>query len=188
MAMALSVLIAMISAMALGSAADFYARNIVSQTQRSELKILESTLRPEWQLRINSFKLTNRIIEFVTAQPRESGTESNVVRVNYECKLTDQLGYTLLHTSVELSESSKAQVPALTPNLQEQRRTETVLLDNLKVCNFAALKNEGTKTDRATMRWVSEWGADDSVPKLIRLQISLRGGDLPNYVFVAETS
>ena len=186
-AMALSVLIAMISAMALGSAADFYARNIVSQTQRSELKILESTLRPEWQLRVNSFKLTNHIIEFVTAQPRESGTESNVVRVNYECKLTDQLGYTLLHTSVELSESSKTQVPALTTNLQEQRRTETVLLDNLKVCNFAALKNEGTKTDRATMRWVSEWGADDSVPKLIRLQISIRSGDLPNYVFVAET-
>ena len=186
-AMALSVVIAMISAMALGSGADFYARNILIQTKRSELKILESTLRPEWQLRINSFKLTNHIIEFVTAQPRESDTESNVVRVNYECKLTEQSGYTLLHRSAELSPTPKSEVPAIDPNLQEQRRTETVLLDNLKICNFAALKNEGTKSDKATMRWVGEWGADESVPKLIRLQISVRGGDLPNYVFVAET-
>lgn len=187
-AMALSVVIAMISAMALGSGADFYARNVLNQTKRSELKILENTLRPEWQLRINSFKLTDHTIEFVTAQPRESDLKGNVVLVKYECKLNEQSGYSLIHTSVEMSPPSKFEAPAVTPNVQEQPRTQSVLLDDLKICNFAAMKNLGNKTDRATIRWVSEWGADDPVPKLIRLQISVRGGDLPNYVFVAETS
>ncbi|OYT92796.1 MAG: hypothetical protein CFE43_06950 [Burkholderiales bacterium PBB3] len=186
-AMALSVVIAMISAMALGSGADFYARNALRQTKSSEFKILENTLRPEWQLRVNAFKLTDRSIEFVTTQPRESDLVSNVLRVNYECSLNKQLGYSLLHTSIELPPPPKTEVSAPVKNPQEQYRIQTVLLDNLKTCGFAALKKGDGGKDKAPMQWVSQWGVDDPVPKLIRFQVSDFRGELPNYVFVAET-
>ena len=186
-AMALSVVIALISAMALGSSADFYARNALRQTKSSEFKILENTLRPEWQLRVNAFKLTDRSIEFVTTQPRESDVVGNVMRVNYECSLNKPLSYSLLHTSIELPPPSKTDgtVPVKSP--QEEYRIQTVLLDNLKTCSFAALKNSDVGKDKASMQWVSQWGVDDPVPKLIRLQVSDFRGEFPNYVFVAET-
>ena len=186
-AMALSVVIAMISAMALGSGADFYARNALRQTKSNEFKILENTLRPEWQLRVNAFKLTDRSIEFVTTQPRESDVVGNVMRVNYECSLNKPLSYSLLHTSIELPPPSKTDgtVPVKSP--QEEYRIQTVLLDNLKTCSFAALKNSDVGKDKASMQWVSQWGVDDPVPKLIRLQVSDFRGEFPNYVFVAET-
>lgn len=186
-AMALSVVIAMISAMALGSGTDFYARNVLRQTKNSELKILENTLRPEWRLRANAFKLTDHSVEFVTTQPRESDLVGIVMLVSYECNLTKPLSYSLSHTSTELSQPTKGEAAAPMPNLKEQRRVQTVLLDSLKTCSFAALKRNESSDDAARLQWVSDWGADDPVPKMIRLQLSDSRSELPNYVFVAET-
>ena len=183
-AMALSVVIATISAMALSTGADFYARNNLRQALRGEFKVLESTLRPEWQLRVKSLKLTDRSIEFVTTQPRGNDLRSNVVRVNYECNLNEKLNYSLVHTSLEFSIPTEADGPTPTLIPQEQRQAQTTLLNNLKACRFSALVSHDSK---ARSQWVSQWGEDEPPPKLIRLQVGDFRSDLPNYVFVAET-
>ena len=184
MAMALSVVIATISAMALGSGADFYARNNLRQAVRGEFKVLESTLRPEWQLGVKFLKLTDRSIEFMTTQPRGNDLRSNVVRVNYECNRNEELNYSLVHTSLELSLSSEVGGPVSTLLPEEQRRAQTTLLRNLKVCRFSALERQASKAQR---QWISQWGAEEPPPKLIRLQVSDFRSDMPSYVFVSET-
>ena len=186
-AMALSVVIATISAMALGSGADFYARKNLRQAVRGEFNVLESTLRPEWQLRVKPLKLTDRSIEFVTTQPRGNDLGSNVIRVSYECNLNEKLIYSLVHTSIELSIPTEADGPTSTLIPQEQRRAQITLLNNLNACSFSALESHDSKGRNAQRQWLSQWRADEPPPKLLKLQVSNFQSDLLSYVFVAET-
>lgn len=182
-AMALSVVIATICAMALGSGSDFYARSGLRQSKRVELRALEKMLKSEWQMRVGEFSLSQESVEFVTTLPRDTSGTSNVLKVKYECVPTENAEFSIVYTG-RLLPKSKTDVPT-SGTSEDTSKFEMKLVNRLKYCQFAAMSRNGSPQEKVNSVWVNRWSSEQSLPKLIRLKIGDMQGELPSYVFVA---
>ena len=71
-ALALSALVSLIGAMALGAGADFYTRSELRLRNHADLRATERLLRVEWASRTGNVQLTADAVEFDTATPVSS--------------------------------------------------------------------------------------------------------------------
>ena len=86
-ALALSALVSLIGAMALGAGADFYSRHQQRLAQHADVKAAQRMLRVEWQARAKWVQVHSDSLEFDTTVPTSNPPQLGLGRVRYRCIL-----------------------------------------------------------------------------------------------------
>lgn len=180
-ALALSTLVSLLGAMALGFASDFYARNEARLKHDTTVRTIEKTLRAEWGSRKGIARLSKDAIEFDTSSPIANKSQSGIIRVRYTCvDDRDKSGQqVLLHETLQAAKASDR-----TENLEVE--TTSQLVGDLRVCEFSALQLSSNKSGDQFTEWVTLWNSEIQLPRLLRLKLNGSYVDVPDFVFVAN--
>lgn len=190
-AIALSALVSLIGATALGAGADYYSRTEARLHHRVNVKAVERALRTEWAARGGSVQLSNDAVEFETTIPVSETPPLGVARVRYECQGNHTTGYRLTHQTwpkIKKPDDSALHAGTTLPS-RDVRQGEVQridLLTGLRNCQFSALQSRMSESGRAVSKWVVLWDEKARAPQLLRLKLTGDFGDLPQFVFVAQ--
>ena len=191
-ALALSALVSLIGAMALGAGADFYKRSELRLHNHADLRATERTLRVEWATRTGNVQLTGDAVEFDTATPVSDAIPPGLARVRYSCLPNGGLGFMLVHKTIPIDDDEKVGVtgaktskpPMDESNIASPKSVE--LLKGLSVCKISALSSQVNQSGKNIPTWLESWNTKDIPPQLLRLKLVSASGELPNIVFVAQ--
>ena len=185
-AMALSALVALIGATALGAGADFYARSGLRLHSHADIRAAERAMRTEWETRGSSVSLAADVIEFDTATPVMMLSNPGVVNVRYQCQ-TDGEGHFKLvsETKPEVADPGPSARAGSANGPGPGVRKARILVSGLTECSFSALQNRVDAAGRTTTAWVDSWSSRDRSPQLMRVRLAGQFGDMPYMVFVA---
>lgn len=190
-AMALSALVSMIGAMALGAGADFYARSGLRQHSHADMRAAERTLRTEWESRGSSVVLTPDGVEFDTTTPVTSMPLPGAARIRYQCQPDQKGRFTLTSQTLpavgEFGRPTSAGAARVRANAgPDGGAQESPVVAGLTECGFAALQNRTDNAGRVTSAWVESWSSKERSPQLLRVKLVGELGDMPSMVFVAR--
>ena len=183
-AMALSALVSLIGAMALGAGADFYARSGLRQHSHADIRAAERTMRIEWETRGSSIALAPDAIEFDTTTPVTMLTTPGVATIRYQCLSDGDGRFKLVSETKPLAPDPGRSAPAGSAN-GPGTPVAQVLITGLTACGFAALQNRVDQAGRVSTAWVDSWSSKDRSPQLMRVKLTGQFGDMPSMVFVA---
>ena len=185
-ALALSALVSLLGAAALGAGSDFYARSTQRLHQHEQLRAALRTLRFEWQARARLGRSDATSLEFATLHTLSDPVVPGVAWARYACEGSPETGFTLTHqiklgVPEQQGDRLQAAPSAASADLPEP---ETLLYD-LRECAFSVLRQVTEKTGETLPLWKDEWDSQEPAPRLIRIKLAGPRGDLPPVVFVA---
>jgi len=183
-AMALSALVALIGATALGAGADFYARSGLRLHSHADIRAAERAMRTEWETRGSSVSLTADVIEFDTSTPVMRLPNPGVVSIRYQCQPDGEGRFKLVSENRPVVADPGRSARAGSANGQDPGAVQT-LVAGLTECSFSALQNRVDEAGRASTAWVDTWSSRDRSPQLLRVKLAGQFGDIPSMVFVA---
>lgn len=185
-AMALSALVALIGATALGAGADFYARSGLRLHSHADIRATERTMRIEWETRGSSITMASDVIEFDTTTPVTMLATPSVATIRYQCQSDGDGRFKLVSETKPLMADPGRSDPADSANGPGPgTRMPQILVTGLTECGFSALQNRVDQAGRVSTAWVDSWSSKDRSPQLMRLKLTGRFGDMPSMVFVA---
>lgn len=185
-AIALSALVSLIGAMALGASTDFYARSGTRLQGRADMRSAERMLQIEWESRSGKVVLTGDALEFMTTTSVGMLPLPGVARVRYQCQPGEDEKITLTNEVLPLPAPAGAPPePVATANAASVARVEP-LVAGLSACAIEALRRVTDSKGRTTQVWVRQWSDKEDPPQLIRLQVLGDWGETPAAVFVAR--
>ncbi len=209
-AMTLSSAVVLIGAMGLSAAIDFQERALGRMRDHEAQRAAQRTLRLEWEGRTSgAFVARAGWLEFDSARAIFPLPLAGVQRVRYRCE-ADAAGRLAL-THELLAPLPAAAAPAGTPapgagasgvgaspaaagnaataargsGPALQVRHREILLADLQRCELSYLALPEAPGTRDKPRWLPAWEAP-SPPRLMRLQLAGRRGEMPPYVVVAR--
>lgn len=210
-AMTLSSAVVLIGAMGLSAAIDFQERALARMRDHEAQRAAQRTLRLEWEGRAGgAFVARAGWLEFDSARAIFPLPLAGVQRVRYRCE-ADAVGRLALTHELLVPPPGATAAPAgtATPGAGAsgagappaaagnaataargsgqalQVRHREILLADLQRCELSYLALPEAPGTRDKPRWQQAWDAP-SPPRLMRLQLAGRRGELPPHVVVAR--
>lgn len=205
-AMTLSSAVVLVGAMGLSAAVDFQERALARMRDHEAQRAAQRTLRLEWEGRTGgAFVARAGWLEFDSARAIFPLPLAGVQRVRYRCEADAAGRLALTHELLEPPPASASPARTDTPTpgagasgaaenaattargsgqLPQVRHRE-ILLADLQRCELSYLALPETPGTRDKPRWLQAWDAP-SPPRLMRLQLAGRRGELPPHVVVAR--